>query len=81
MAGAPEPSAGSNFVHTRTPFGCGWDAESGDVFTKKNFMKLQQYTGKKLLEDKLDELNTETNKRLVNRDVYPKNSSRPRSKK
>jgi hypothetical protein len=40
------------------------------VFTKKDFMKLQQYTGNKLLTDKLDELNIETNKRLVNRDTY-----------
>ena len=70
MAGAPEPSAGSNFIHTRTPFGRGWDVEPEDVFTKKDFMKLQQYTGNKLLVDKLDELNTETNKRFVNRDVY-----------
>ena len=70
MAGAPEPSTGSNFIHTRTPFGRGWDAEPGDVFTKKDVMKLQQYTGNKLLVDKLDELNTGTNKRLVNRDVY-----------
>jgi len=67
VAGAPEPSTGSNFVHTRTPFGRGWDTEPGDVFTKKDFMKLQQYTGNRLL---VDELNTETNKRLVNRDVY-----------
>jgi hypothetical protein len=70
VAGAPEPSAGSNFVHTRTPFGRGWDSEPGDMFTKKDFMKLQQYTGNKLLVDKLDELNTGTNKRLVSRDAY-----------
>lgn len=70
MATAPEPSAGSNFVHTRTPFGRGWDSEPGDMFTKKDFMKLQQYTGNKLFTDKLDEFNTETNKRLINRDIY-----------
>ena len=55
VAGAPEPSTGYNFIHTRPPFGRGWDSEPGDVFTKKYFMKLQQYTGNKLLVDKLDE--------------------------
>ena len=70
VAGAPEPSTGSNFIHTRTPFGRGWDSELGDMFTKTNLMKLQQYTGNKFLVDKLDELNSGTNSRLVSRDVY-----------
>lgn len=34
VAGAPEPSPGSNFIHTRTLFGRGWDVEPGDVFTE-----------------------------------------------
>jgi hypothetical protein len=53
LIGGSAIAAGSNFVHTRTPFEHGWDSEPKDVFTKKDFMKLQQYTGNKLLVDKL----------------------------
>jgi len=41
VAGSPEPSVGSNYIHTQTPFGRGWDSEPEDVYTKKDLMKLQ----------------------------------------
>ena len=72
IAGAPEPSAGSNFIHTKTPFGRGWDSEAGDIYTKKDFMKLQQFTGNQLLLDKLNELNPEDDKGIVTRETYQK---------
>jgi hypothetical protein len=70
VAGAPEPSASSNFIHTKTSLGRGWDLEPGDVYTKKDMMKLQQFTGNQLLLDKLDGLNTGENKRIATRDTY-----------
>jgi len=72
VAGAPEPSPASNFIHTKTPVGRGWDLEPGDIYTKKDFMKLQQFTGNQLLLDKLSELNTGENKGIVTRDIYQK---------
>ena len=70
IGGSPEPSLGSNFIHTKTFFGRGWDTEPGDVYTKKDLMKLQQFTGNQMLVDKLKELNPNNNKFLVTRDVY-----------
>jgi hypothetical protein len=32
VAGAPEPSVGSNFIHTKTFFGRGWDSEPGCIY-------------------------------------------------
>ena len=72
VAGAPEPSVGSNFIHTKTPFGRGWDSEPGDIYTKNAFMKLQQFTGNQLLLDKLSEFSAGENKGIVTRDIYQK---------
>ena len=73
VAGAPEPSPGSNIIHTKTPFGRGWDAEPGDVFAKGQTMKLQQVIGNKLLVNKLEELNIDsTNNKIVTRNTYQK---------
>ena len=73
IAGAPEPSPGSNIIHTKTPFGRGWDAEPGDVFAKGQTMKLQQVIGNKLLVNKLEELNIDsTNNKIVTRNTYQK---------
>jgi len=72
VAGAPEPSPASNYIHTRTWVGRGWDSEPGDVFTKKDVMKLQQFTGNQLLLEKLNQLNSGENKVIVTRDTYQK---------
>lgn len=68
--GAPEPSWGSNLIHTQTNFGRGWDAEKGDVFTKVTFMKLQQFTGNDLLVAKIKALNPNENKGIVDWSLY-----------
>lgn len=44
----------------------------GNVYTKKNFMKLQQFTRNQLLVDKLKELKTGENRGIVIRDNYQK---------
>jgi len=71
IAGAPEPSPGSNIIHTKTPFGRGWDTESGDFFVKIQTMKLQHVIGRELLVNKLEELDS-TNNKIVTRDIYQK---------
>ena len=70
VAESPGPSPASNFIHTKTLLGRGWDAEPGDYCSKGAFSKLQQFTGNKLLITKLDELNPGTDKRIVNRETY-----------
>lgn len=71
IAGAPEPSPGSNIIHTKTPFGRGWSAPPGDVFAKGKTMKLQHVIRNELLVNKLEELNIDsTNNKIVTRNTY-----------
>lgn len=72
VGGLPEPTIASNYVHTKTSFGRGWDVAPEEIYVKKDFMKLQHVVGRDFLLEKLNELNTGENKKIVSRETYQK---------